>query len=82
MTVTRQRTAVLAIAVFFAGLLVNVLVQDGLRPFLIVLAAVGGCLAVVLGVLGSQGYLVAEHAKTVSAEIQSGNHPMKKELAR
>lgn len=69
------------VALTFAGLLVNVLVQDGWWPFLVVLGAVVGCAATWWVVLGGIGYAVAGHAKKESAQIAAGNHPMK-ELAR
>jgi hypothetical protein len=65
------------VGVVFAGLLVNIWVRNGTKPFLVLLAA---CVTAVL-VLGSVGWLtgtqVVRHARREQQAIQSGNHPMR-----
>jgi hypothetical protein len=71
----------LAVAVIFTGLALNVWVQDGLKPFLIVSAASVGCLLVVGSVGWMTGSQVVKHSRQEAAAIESGNHTMK-ELTR
>lgn len=67
----------IAVGVLFAGLALNVLVQDGVKPFLVVLGAIVGCVVV----LGAEGWLIGsqviKHAWRESAAIKSGKHPAK-----
>jgi hypothetical protein len=73
----RRHRLVLSVAAVFTGLALNVWVQDGLRPFLIVMAAVVGCL-LVLGAVGCMtGAQVVKHSRREAAAIESGKHPMK-----
>lgn len=78
----RRRRLVLSIATVFVGLLLNVWVQDGTKPFLIVLAAVLGCVAVIASVGWTIGVQVVKHSRVEAAAIAAGTHPMKKELTR
>lgn len=72
----RNRLALLLYAVF-AGLTLNVWVQDGTAAFLVVLLASGGC-ALVLGSVGwLTGRQVVRHARREARAIEAGNHPMR-----
>jgi hypothetical protein len=77
----RRHRVATPVTVLFAGLTLNVWVQDGTGPFLVVLAAVVGC-ALVLGSVGwLTGTQVVRHSRRVATAIEAGNHPMK-ELRR
>jgi hypothetical protein len=66
-----------AIAALFTGLALNVLAQDGLKPFLVVLGAIVGCVVV----LGAEGWLIGSqvlrHSRREAAAIEAGEHPAK-----
>lgn len=78
----RRHRLALSVAAVFAGLLGNVWYQDGFEPFLILLAAVCGCLTVFVCVFGVTGYSVASHATREAAAIESGKHPAKELMSR
>jgi hypothetical protein len=73
----RRHRLSLAVSTVLAGLALNVLVQDGVKPFLIVVAAGVGYVLV----LGSVGWLtgaqVVRHSRREAAAIQAGKHSAK-----
>jgi hypothetical protein len=78
----RRHRLALLVTVVLGGLAVNVWVQDGGKAFLVVMVGVVGCLLVVGSVAWLTGAQVVRHSHAEATAIESGTHPMKKELGR
>jgi hypothetical protein len=78
----RRHWAILANSALVLGLAVNVGVQNGAKTLLIVMAALSGFLLVVGSVGWLTGAQVVKHARREAAAIETGTHPMKKEIGR
>jgi len=72
----------LAIGALFTGLTLNVLVQDGVKPFLVLLGAGVGCVVAWSVSLYTAGASAVRHSRREAAEIERLMTQAAKELNR